>query len=169
MNVSSVTSANSLYQPPYQTGFGQGPQDFESLANALQSGSLTGAQSAFSSLQKDLPGLSQLLQTGSSSSPSPAQNNPIATALQSLQSALQSGDLSGAQQAFANLQQGLQGAGAAHRRHHHHNHNTSGTNGTNATNPANQTRAADSDGDSDGSSRTASSSSVIAQLLNVQA
>jgi hypothetical protein len=122
MNISNATSAGSQYADPYQTNDQGGLQDFESLGNALQSGDLSDAQSAFSQLEQDMPGLSQLLQSGSSSSSSSTQNSPIATALQSLQSSLQSGDLSGAQQAFANLQQNLQGTSGTHhgRGHHHH-------------------------------------------------
>src|SRR5208337_4175079 len=116
MNVSIVTSASSSSQ----TSFQEGVQDFESLANALQSGDLSSAQSAFSSLEQNLPGISQVLQSNSSSSSSSTQTSPVAQALQSLQSALQSGDLSGAQQAFTSLEKALQSTGSTHRGHHHH-------------------------------------------------
>ena len=169
MNVSNVTSATNSYTNPYQTNFRQGVQDFQSLASALQSGNLSGAQSAFSSLEQDLPGISQVLQAGANSSASGTSTNPIGQALQSLSSALQSGDISGAQQAFASLQQGLQatqGTGHAHRGHHHHH--SSGVNGSNGTN---QTSNTDSDGDSDGSSSTTTTStgSPAASFLNAQA
>jgi hypothetical protein len=164
MNVSNVTSATSPYPSSYQSNFRLGLQDFESLAGALQSGNLASAQTAFSSLEQDLPGISQLLQPGSSTGSAADQSSPIPKALQSLQTALKSGDLSGAQQAFANLQQGLQSARSAHRGHHHHH-----ASATNATNSANQAAGTDSDGDSDGSSGAATGSSSPRSLLNAQA
>lgn len=167
MNVSSVTSGRTPYTNPYQTNFRQGLQDFESLANALQSGNLSSAQSAFSSLGQDLPGMSQLLQASSSSESSATQNSPIVKDLQSLQSALQSGDLSGAQKAFANLQQSLQQTGGLPRGHRHHH--GAGTNGTHSTNSASQAQSTDADGDSDGSSSAVPNPSAAQSHLNVQA
>jgi len=110
MTVSSVSS--SPYQTNAPTPWQQRAQDFKALANALQSGDLTGAQQAFAALQKDQPG-------STSTTSASGQNSQASNDFQSLQNALQSGDLSGAQQAFASLKQDLQGA---HRGHHHHHH-----------------------------------------------
>jgi hypothetical protein len=158
MNISNATYAGSQYADPYQSNEQGGLQDFESLGNALQSGDLSDAQSAFSQLEQDMPGLSQLLQSGSSSSSSATQNSPIATALQSLQSSLQSGDLSGAQQAFSSLQQNLQGtSGTHHGRGHHHHSWGAGDNG--------QTSGTDSNDPSE----TESGFSISITILDVQA
>lgn len=101
-----------------KSAFAQRRQDFKSLSDALQSGDLTGAQQAYAALQKDAParaaGQGQQggqQQSGNGSSP---QN-----AFASLGQALQSGDLSGAQQAFSQLQNDAQQARGGHHHHHH--------------------------------------------------
>jgi outer membrane protein assembly factor BamD (BamD/ComL family) len=94
-------------------------QAFSTLSDDLQSGNLTGAQQAFSTLQQDLQqqgsgqvghhhhhfGGGQGSDAGTSSS---AQSNPVAQAFGQLETALQSGNLSSAQQAYSTLQQDLQ-------------------------------------------------------------
>jgi outer membrane protein assembly factor BamD (BamD/ComL family) len=93
-------------------------QAFTALSQALQSGNLQDAQTAFTTLQDDIQqqqGSGQVRHHhhhGGNDSQGPAsanapQSNPIATAFSSLAQALQSGDLSGAQSAFATLQQDL--------------------------------------------------------------
>lgn len=96
-------------------------QAFTALSQALQSGDLQGAQTAFTTLQQDIQ---QVQQQGSGSgqvhhhhhhggngsqgaSSANGQGNTIATAFSALSQALQSGDLAGAQSAFATLQQDL--------------------------------------------------------------
>lgn len=76
-------------------------QAFSQLADALQSGDLTAAQSAYST---------------HSQSPAAQGNGPFAQALQQIGQDLQSGDIAGAQKALAALQQQVQG----HHHHHHH-------------------------------------------------
>ena len=114
-------------------------QDFNQLTSALQSGDLSGAQTAYATL---------------SSLPLAQGNNPFAQAIQQIGQFLQNNDLPDAQKALAALQQQMQ----AHGHHHHHGGggaqgasdaaNTSGTNGANASDP-------DNDGD------TSSSETVI--------
>lgn len=136
MSIEAISSNNGAYaaaglQP---SQFKQIKQDFNDLATALQSGDLSGAQQAFTALQKDSPQLAQGLNNAT---------DPLGKALGNLASALKSGDLAGAQKAFAALQQIAQGV-----RHGHHHRadaadlsgSTSGTVGT------------DSDGDNDNSS-----------------
>jgi hypothetical protein len=88
------------------------------LSQALQSGNLQDAQTAFTTLQGDIQqqqGSGQVRHHhhhGGNSSQSTAsaasqQTNPVATAFGALSQALQSGNLSGAQTAFATLQQDL--------------------------------------------------------------
>jgi thioredoxin-like negative regulator of GroEL len=90
MTIAAISSASSV--PPPVDSF---RQTFGQLVNALQSGNLTAAQSAYSSLT----------QAGGGNS-----NSPFAAALQQIGDALQSGDLGKAQQALAQLQQQLQSA-----------------------------------------------------------
>jgi hypothetical protein len=93
---SSSGSSVSFQQSPFA-------QAFQSLAQALQSGDLAGAQKAFSTL-------SQLLNNQNSSSYGPngqsstSSQDPFITALNQIGSDLQSGDLAGAQQTLASLQ-----------------------------------------------------------------
>lgn len=75
--------------------FQQRQQNFSALSQALQSGSLSGAQAAFQTLTSNLP--------------SSATSNPN-SALAQIGTALQAGDLSGAQTAFTAMRSG----------HHHH-------------------------------------------------
>jgi outer membrane protein assembly factor BamD (BamD/ComL family) len=93
-------------------------QALTALSQALQSGNLQDAQTAFTTLQGDIQqqqGSGQVRHHhhhGGNSSQSTAsaasqQTNPVATAFGALSQALQSGNLSGAQTAFATLQQDL--------------------------------------------------------------
>jgi len=95
-------------------------QAFAQLGQDLQSGNLQGAQQDFTNLQQDLQQVSSQ-QVGrhhhhhhhaeSSQSTSSQQANPIAQAFSTLAQDLQAGNLSGAQSAFATLQNDLQQIG----------------------------------------------------------
>ena len=85
--------------------------DFQALANDLQTGNLTNAQTDFASLLQDAPQLQTTLQTT-------AVTSPALSAFSSLSASLQAGDLTGAQSAMSTLQQSVQG----HHHHHHHHH-----------------------------------------------
>jgi len=127
MAISGIGSTLNAYQPHVQSNFKQRQQDFQNLASALQSGDLTGAQTAFTALQK----LRQGPQTPSGQQGSNT-TNPIRTDFTALGTALQSGDIAGAQSAFATLQKDFQslqqGQGgqhvAGHHPHHHHAEST---------------------------------------------
>ena len=90
--------------------------DFTALGQALQSGDLTQAQGAFSQLQNDFQSARQ--SRSSATPPPPAQDQFVSTTqsparqvqqdYSQLASALQSGNLTDAQSAFAALQQALQ-------------------------------------------------------------
>ena len=95
-------------------------QAFTALSQALQSGNLQDAQTAFTTLQGDIQqqqGSGQVRHhhhhggnnnsSQSAASAASQQTNPVATAFGALSQALQSGNLSGAQTAFATLQQDL--------------------------------------------------------------
>lgn len=132
MSVAGISSTNALTQPSFFASFQQRRNDFQELSQALQSGDLANAQTAFT----DLSNLNQ--------------NSPLAQRFANSQAgkdfaaigqALQSGDLDGAQQAFATFQQDVKAAfqqrfqpqptqhaqqtQAADQQpsvHHHHNH-----------------------------------------------
>jgi DNA-binding FadR family transcriptional regulator len=120
---------------PTQNPVQQVRQDYLQLANALQSGSLTSAQSAFTALE-------QALQTQSgtgtaSTTTATSSNDPIANDLSALGQALSSGNLTQAQSAFTQLNTDIQTAeqsgksqnssqGFRAEEHHHHHHGDGG-------------------------------------------
>jgi hypothetical protein len=110
MSISGISSSDNQYSTAVQDAATQRRQDAQALADALKSGDLAAAQSAFASLQAlQSSSASGQAQNGQSSGPAAQNSN-----LQPLAGALQSGDLSGAQAAFAALQKGHHG--------HHHRH-----------------------------------------------
>jgi soluble cytochrome b562 len=82
------------------------------LAQALDSGDLSAAQQAFATLQQDMQSTGTDASQNSTSEASSAQtkSQQLQSYVEQLAQALQSGDLSAAQQAFATLQQGMQSA-----------------------------------------------------------
>jgi hypothetical protein len=107
--------------------------DLTAVGTALQSGNITGARSAFAALMQELQGIKQT-QTGQKAhkghhhhhldSSSQAADTSLTTDLTAVGTALQSGNITGAQSAFATLMQDLGTSGAQ---------NTTGTAG-NSTN-----------------------------------
>jgi len=95
----------------------------------LQSGDLSGAQAAYSTL---------------SSSPLAQGNNPFAQAIQQIGQDLQNGDLADAQKAFTALQQQMQAHG------HHHRHGGGVQSASDASNASSTSGADSSDPDSAG-------------------
>jgi len=122
MNVSNVSSSNPL------NPFEKQRQDFQSLANALQSGDLTGAQNAFKLLQQDAGG-----KDGSNPN---NQNNQLSQDFQTLSDALNFNDLSTAQKAFAAFQKDLQNVVQTRKGGHHHHHQAK-SDPNDATSPTN--------------------------------
>ena len=112
MSITSISN-NSQYLSPLQL-LNQPKQDLTSLGNALNSGDLAGAQTAFSAFQQDL----QKIQAGTQSGTTPAKD------FQTLQDALSSGDLAGAKKAFDTFMQDVQ---HTKRRHHYHHHRNDGS------------------------------------------
>ena len=88
-------------------------QAFQQLAKDLQSGNLSAAQQDFSTIQQDVQsqggGHHHHGHGGSSSAP----QNPVAELFSELGQALQSGNLSAAQQAYTTLQQDFQQSAAS--------------------------------------------------------
>ena len=107
MDISSISSSSqNVSQTNLQAAFKQRSQDMNALQSALQNGDISAAQTAFATVQKNMPTSGQGSQSG-----------PSSQAMQSLQSALQKGDISGAQTAFTSLQSTMK---TGHHHQHHH-------------------------------------------------
>jgi hypothetical protein len=127
MTITAISSTPSITTLDPTTGTSSSlPSTLQAIANnfnalgaALQSGDLSGAQQAFTSLLQSAPttAASSTASQSSASSGSSASSSAGAD-LVSLGQALQSGNLAGAQQAFANLQQAMQAAAPAGGHHH---------------------------------------------------
>lgn len=133
--------SNSQTQDPAQ----QVQQDYAQLAGALQSGNLTNAQSAYSSLEQVLQtqaGSNTTSDTNSATNSSTSAD-PIANDLTALGQALTSGNLNQAQGAFSQLQSDVQTAQqtagsqsqsqAPVEGHHHHHHHGGGSSSASST------------------------------------
>lgn len=137
MTIASISSNINSYQSNVQGHFKQRQQAFENLASALQSGDLSGARTAYATLQKLQPGRPS--QSGQQGENAP---DPISSDFATLGTALQSGNLADAQTAFATLQKdfqnlqpgqgGQQGVGYHHPHHHRlaHSQNTAASTGS---------------------------------------
>ncbi|MES2309538.1 MAG: hypothetical protein V4507_11845 [Verrucomicrobiota bacterium] len=112
--INSVSSSGVYANPPQDSRFSQRKQAFDSLTQAINSGDISAAQTAYAQLQK--------LQNGGSSSQDSHSNdsskNPGAQDFEALGTALKSGDLNAAKEALTKLQQDIKTKGP-HRGHHH--------------------------------------------------
>jgi hypothetical protein len=129
----NVSFPNTQYQVqfPSQGIRSQVKTDFQDLSSALQTGDLKSAQNSFADLQKLLQSSGSIgaaSTANSTQSASPA-TNPILSDFQALGQALSSGDLTGAQKDFSQLETdatqqanspAATGQVAGHRHHHHH-------------------------------------------------
>jgi outer membrane protein assembly factor BamD (BamD/ComL family) len=109
MNLSAISSSSSLSQSlqTWQAKAQKIQTEFQQLGQDLQAGNLSQAQSDFSTLSKNISGPLQ-------------SNGTLSQAFSALSSALSTGGLSAAQQAYNALQQGVQQVGGMGRRPHHH-------------------------------------------------
>jgi outer membrane protein assembly factor BamD (BamD/ComL family) len=110
------------------SSFRQIKTEFQQLAQDLQSGNLTAAQSDFATLSQNLSGASPGAAATNSTTGvnSAAPTNAVTSAFAQLGQDLQSGNLQRAQQDFTNLQQDLAQASSQQvgRHHGHHDHRT---------------------------------------------
>jgi hypothetical protein len=108
MSISALSSnvISDLAPRQWQNPFQEIKQDFQQLASALQSGNLSGAQSAYANIQQLLQGSQGSSATNTSSTST--GSNTLQNDFLALGQALQSGDLSTAQSAFAQLQSDFQ-------------------------------------------------------------
>ena len=131
--ISGISSSNASMQA-WQAMMQQRKQDFSQLATALQSGNLSGAQSAFSTLQSlNGQGQSSAASPTAASSNASASGNTISSDFAGLGQALQSGSIANAQSAYAQLQTDMQAQQTSgHHHHHHHHYGGAGSSGSNA-------------------------------------
>jgi hypothetical protein len=158
--ISSLSPSTNTYATSGQNDAAQFIQDFKAVGSALQSGSVSDAQSALTVLQQNLTGNS----TASASQPF-GRNNAANTDYQNLTSALQSSNLSGAQQAFASLQKDLQGSGKTGKGHGHHHHGSGAPPATSSTSPATTTLATSTSSTTASSTVTTDGASATDNLL----
>jgi hypothetical protein len=125
MSVTGVISAADPYFLQTNSSFKARKSDFSTMAQAIKTGDLSTAQTALASFLNNV-------KDPQSSNSIFSSNTQVGKDLQSLQSALQSGDTKGAQSALQTLQADLSKvAGGKH--HHHHSHESQATNTTAAT------------------------------------
>ncbi len=122
----STPAAGSTSQPDsFQS-------DFAALLSAVQSGNITTAQSALTSIQSDLQGATAGYSPSSTSSNSPTSAVAGATSsspmsdLDALFAAVKSGDMTGAQAALAQFKTDAQSSTQQATGHHHHHHHHGG-------------------------------------------
>ena len=114
MTVSAIFPSSELNQANnLQNTNQQRRTEFQQLTQALQSGNLTNAQQAFGALTKSAPS-------------SGIQSIQLTQDLNTLGSALKSGDLAGARDAYTSVQQGLQNSNPLAAYHHHPHHGGGG-------------------------------------------
>jgi hypothetical protein len=149
MAISSISSAS--ISPTQSFNPSAIRQAFSQLGNALQSGDLSAAQSAYTTL---------------SQSPAAQGNGPFAQALQQIGQDLQSGDIAGAQKALAALQQQVKG-------HHHHHHGGGQPAQAASNNAAQSSNTTSNDGDANDATTTATvsptASSSSTNSVNISA
>jgi hypothetical protein len=121
---SLLTATQSAQNGGGQGKFQQIQSEFQQLGQDLQAGNLTQAQQDYATLSQNFPNAQTGTTSGTSTTGSTANGaNPIAQAFTALAQDLQNGNLSGAQQDYATIQQDFQqqqqGSGAVHHHHHH--------------------------------------------------
>ncbi len=125
MSVTGVTSATDPYSVQTNSSYKARKSDFSTMAQAINSGDLSTAQTALTSFLNNV-------QSPQSSNSIFSSNTQVGKDIQSLQSALQSGDTKGAQSALQTLQADLSKVmGGKH--HHHHSQESEANNATTAT------------------------------------
>jgi hypothetical protein len=100
MSISSIWSNNSL-SPASNSAHSQRHTDFQQLVSALQPGDLSAAQKAFAQFQSDL-GTSNASGASANATASPG-SSPFKNLISQIGNALQSGNISAAQQALTDF------------------------------------------------------------------
>jgi soluble cytochrome b562 len=132
MSVAGISST-SFYQPSSVNANSQSRRaEFQQLGQDLQSGNLAAAQQDFSGLTQATSQTSGSTQTASSNAQIPGFGSMVQE-LSTLGQALQSGNLSAAQQAYKTVQQDMQSVQQTHGHHHGTSTATASTTGGSAT------------------------------------
>lgn len=128
MSVSSVATGSTVAASQFQSR-SQGPGSyFRQLTQAIKSGDLDAAQSAYENLTNQLPASDQSSSTSTdSSSSSDSGKTSFQQFLQQVGAALDSGDIQGAQTALNSFEQ------TAKTTTHHHHHGGGGGGGVQAS------------------------------------
>jgi hypothetical protein len=131
---SLLTATQSAQNGSAQGKFQQLQSEFQQLGQDLQAANLTQAQQDFATLSENFP----IAQTGTTTGTTAAtanSSNPIAQAFTALVQDLQNGNLSGAQQDYATIQQDFQQQqqGSSQVHHHRHHHGGGGGGGQQAS------------------------------------
>lgn len=142
MSISAISSNAQTQNNLLQILLQQSKTQFQKLAQDLQSGNLTGAQQDFTQLTTNAPKSSNGLESNSRNASLPAGTTlQINQDLSTLGSDLQSGNLSGAQQAYTSLQQDLNASAATSTStgqvHHHHHQSSAAPSSTSNSNTSN--------------------------------
>jgi len=121
---SLLTATQSAQSGSGQGKFQQIQSEFQQLGQDLQAGNLTQAQQDYATLSQNFPNAQTGTTSGTATTASTANGaNPIAQAFTALAQDLQNGNLSGAQQDYATIQQDFQqqqqGSSPVHHHHHH--------------------------------------------------
>jgi hypothetical protein len=142
MSITGVSQSTT--QTTQNAAFQQRQNAFNSLDQAMSSGDLSAAQSAFATMQAQAP-------QGSKGPPPGGGNDQMAQDMSAVSSALQSGDMAGAQKAFAQMKTDMQ----AHHGHHHK-----------ARDAASSTDASSSTSSGDTDSTTAAANAITTTAVN---
>lgn len=135
MSVSNVTVDTSVVQQSARSIRSQAREDFEQLFQSMQAGNAAGAQQAYAALQQlqataqgttatgaatdASSGSTAASAVGTATATTPAAS-PLASDWSSLGQALQSGNMTSAQDAFSKIEQDLLAAAAQGPMHRHH-------------------------------------------------
>jgi len=106
MSVSAISSATTTDQTSFASKMDQGKKDFKALEDALKSGDLDAAKSAFETIKKNKPsGPPPGGPKGSGQGGSGSGEGGPESDFASLQKALESGDLTSAKEVFSTIQE----------------------------------------------------------------
>jgi outer membrane protein assembly factor BamD (BamD/ComL family) len=112
MSVTGISSSGFSDYGAQSVQKDQVAQEFQQLGQDLQAGNLSAAQSDFATLQQLVSQAGSAASSASSSSSSSQSGNPLAQAFSQLATDLKSGNLTAAQQDFAQIQKDFQNLAA---------------------------------------------------------
>lgn len=166
MSVSAISTSSAWQQVSSATNQGS-PRGgaMKSLVDSINNGDMTGARSAFDTLQKNRPGAGATSSSGTDATTGTSQRDQDIAALGK---AIDSGDADAAKQALAKLRddgknaagaaQGANGTQGAH--YHHHGHKAQAAGGSSATSGSTQDTALTYSATASGTQTTAPGSTI---------